>query len=149
MPKTKAERAAQVKAWRERNRAAGLCVRCGKRPPLPERPVCQECSDRQHAQYLRNRHNTTAQKRKAAGLCVLCGERPPAEGTYQDKPRETCQTCADERTRKNNINGETSDNPNDDPENLITLCRYCHYGVTCLRQASPEGRQLAARLLLM
>ena len=47
---------------------AGLCPRCGKHPPRPDRKTCQRCADDQ-----RNRAATLRARRIARGLCVTCG----------------------------------------------------------------------------
>jgi len=41
----KAERARRESTKRERRLAAGLCLRCGKRPPSQNSPRCQECKN--------------------------------------------------------------------------------------------------------
>ena len=95
-------------------RAKGLCLKCGKRPPAPERSQCGPClekdaaagrardarlraagiprRDRERATaYERERSRREAEQRRAAGLCVRCGKSPAVEG------RTMCEPCAEER----------------------------------------------------
>ena len=87
-------------------RAQGLCIKCGKNPPAPERSLCEACGERgraaERARYARRkaegapyggrnpegrrrmareRNRKHRRERKEAGLCVRCGELPPAEGS--------------------------------------------------------------------
>lgn len=69
-------------------KAAGLCVRCGERPPLSNRVDCEHCV-KDPASYQKIRTN-----RKARGVCVSCGRRPPEPGKVM------CTSCAqDQRAR--------------------------------------------------
>ena len=53
--------------------AAGLCPRCGKTEPLPERTLCTRCAEK------RNRASRARDARlRAAGICVPCGRAPAA-----------------------------------------------------------------------
>ena len=93
-------------------RAAGLCVRCAKAPPAPERTLCASCNEKQnrasrardarlraenkprrnpeHARrYERERRRTVYAGRVAAGLCARCGR---AEAVPD---RTTCEPCAE------------------------------------------------------
>ena len=99
-------------------RAAGLCLRCGKVPPAPERTLCRPCSDKRNTaerartarlraegkprrdmerarEYERERsrrqHAERREARQAAGLCTRCGHHPPAEG------RSVCEPCREDR----------------------------------------------------
>ena len=49
-------------------RAAGLCLKCGKRPPAPHRSQCEPCAEKQRAGDLKRYHRRTAE-RVAAGMC--------------------------------------------------------------------------------
>ena len=96
--------------------ARGDCARCGKRPAVPERKMCELCIDkRRKAERVRyaqagaegkkyggrdpgvKRRSARAasrkrhQARRAAGLCVRCGARPADEGSA------TCQPCRQAR----------------------------------------------------
>ena len=103
--------------WRRRTarrRAAGLCVRCGARPPAAERSECESCAEKSRAakraraarlraegKPLRDRSKARAAERKryrrtvdawrAAGLCVQCGRRPTVP------ERTLCEPCAERR----------------------------------------------------
>lgn len=95
-------------------RAAGLCPRCGKHPPAPERAICEPCGERQRERgrkrdarlreagkprrdrrkaraYNRKRDKREREERKAAGVCVQCGKVPAAPDSLR------CEPCADKR----------------------------------------------------
>ena len=95
-------------------RAAGLCVKCGRAPALPERTQCGPCAERRlaadrarHARAReegrprrdseaarladRERSRRRGAARRAAGLCIRCGHIPPEEG------RSMCEPCRDDR----------------------------------------------------
>ena len=63
-------------------REAGLCTRCGHRPPVEGGTVCQPCRE---ARQAAERERYAA--RRAAGLCVACG------GTVLDG-NARCGPCA-------------------------------------------------------
>ena len=65
--KRRAARAASKRRQKIR-RAAGLCIRCGKRPPVQRGTTCEPCRDRRQAA---DRQQYT--ERIAAGLCTRCG----------------------------------------------------------------------------
>ncbi len=74
--------------------AAGLCLKCGKRPPLPGRKTCGVCAGKERdriarrvaAGYRKNRSKEKATRaalhaeRRAAGVCVKCGAPPEKPG---------------------------------------------------------------------
>ena len=97
-------------------RAQGLCVKCGKHPPAPERSLCEACGERgraaERARYARGkaagdpyggrnpgsrrrmareRNKKRRRERVEIGLCTTCGERKPVEGGA------VCETCREER----------------------------------------------------
>ena len=98
----------------ESRRAAGLCLKCGKTEPEPERTLCAPCSEKRNAAdrarnarlraegkprrdpeqaklYERGRGRRLHIERKAAGLCTQCG-------TAEARPdRTTCEPCAEKR----------------------------------------------------
>ncbi len=111
----------QKRKDRERHRrrvderlAAGLCPKCGKRAPAPDRSVCDVCAEKGRAAgrardarlrvagqprrdpdrakaYERERSRRKAERRREAGLCGKCGRNPvPPE-------RRTCEPCAAKR----------------------------------------------------
>ena len=97
-------------------RAQGLCPKCGKNPPAPERSLCVTCLERgrksERARYARGkaagdiyggrnpegrrrmareRNKRRRRERKETGLCVRCGELAPAEGGV------VCESCREAR----------------------------------------------------
>ena len=52
-------------------RAAGLCLKCGKTGPAPERTLCEPCLDKRRAAD-RERSRRRSEARRAAGICVKC-----------------------------------------------------------------------------
>ena len=73
-------------------RAAGLCLKCGKRPPAPHRSQCGPCIEKRRSADLARHHRRTAE-RAARGLCPKCGKQPPATG------RTLCEACNEKRNR--------------------------------------------------
>ena len=94
--------------------AAGLCPRCGKTEPLPERTVCAACAEKRNRAsrardarlreagrprrdaarartYERKRAGRQAAERRAAGICVHCGKAPAAP------ERTACGECLEKR----------------------------------------------------
>ncbi len=76
-----------VRARRERQKAEGICIACGKRPARPGRVMCQECTDRQAASQKARR-----EKLRAEGICTACGKRPARPG------KAHCAWCAEKWT---------------------------------------------------
>ena len=121
MPHSDPETRRAYERERQRRRAAerralGMCPRCGKHPPAPERSLCATCLERgreaQRARYERARLEGTAyggrcpesrrrmarernrrrrRERREAGLCALCGRQAPVEGSA------VCAPCREER----------------------------------------------------
>ena len=94
--------------------AAGLCARCGKTEPVPERRLCAPCNERRNKasrardarlraagkprrnpakarQYERKRSRKERAARRAEEICSRCGKRPAANG------RASCEPCLDKR----------------------------------------------------
>lgn len=71
----------QLKRLRERRRAEGRCVQCGR--DSPDEVRCPRC---------RNKRLISASELQAlrweSGVCVICGKNPFREG------RVTCEECA-------------------------------------------------------
>ena len=110
-------RAADRERFRKRTaerRAAGLCPRCGERPPVPERSLCDSCAEKRNKasrardarlraegeprrnpeaarryEHERSRRETAA--RRAEGLCTRCGKAPAAPD------RTACEPCLVQR----------------------------------------------------
>ena len=70
-------------------REAGLCIRCGKQPPVEGGTTCAPCRDRRQAAERQQYH-----ERRADGLCTRCGG-PVLDGLSRCAP---C-TVIDERSR--------------------------------------------------
>ena len=118
-----AYRDVEVRKQRDRERvarrtaeriAAGLCPRCGERPPAPERSVCDDCAAKRNAAsrardarlraegkprrdpararaYESERSRKERAARQAEGMCTRCGKHPAAEG------RASCEPCLEKR----------------------------------------------------
>ena len=70
-------------------REAGLCTRCGHRPPVEGGTVCQPCRETRQAAE-RERYAA----RRAAGLCVACGGGTVLDGDARCSP---CAVLEEER----------------------------------------------------
>ena len=96
-------------------RAAGLCLKCGKVPPAPDRTLCEPCLMKRRAadrartarlraegkpsrdmerarEYERERSRRQHAERREAGICTKCGRSPARP------ERSLCEPCA-ERSR--------------------------------------------------
>jgi len=83
------------KIMREKRIASGVCVSCGKIPPVENRKECNSCqeirSERQKKQYHSRKDKLTEKKKiqrdlwRSQGDCYNCGKK--SDG----KPR--CQSC--------------------------------------------------------
>ena len=94
--------------------AAGLCTRCGRRPPETGRKVCGECAEKKRIAgrardarlraagqprrdpgraraYERERSRRQAEQRREAGLCGKCG------CTSVEPDRRTCEPCLEKK----------------------------------------------------
>ena len=121
MPYKNLEQGRKKERERHRKRAAdrraqGLCPKCGKHPPAPERSLCVSCGERgraaERARYVRRkaegmtyggrdpqarrrmareRNKKRRRERREAGLCTGCGEFPPVEGGA------VCGSCREAR----------------------------------------------------
>ncbi len=93
---------------------AGLCTRCGRTGPAPERRLCAPCNEKRNRAgrardarlraegkprrdaataraAARKRDRRQADERRAAGICVRCGTAPAVDG------RKCCETCLERR----------------------------------------------------
>ena len=110
-------RAADRARFRRRadeRRAAGLCPRCGVRPPAPGRTACDPCAGKRRIagrardarlraagkprrnaararKYERDRSRKQTAERIARGVCTKCSRQPAATG------RRQCAGCAETR----------------------------------------------------
>ncbi len=82
-----------LRAWRERQRAAGLCMRCSQ-PAARRRVLCQRHLDYNCASNSRSFAARQAY-RLERGLCTLCGE-VSADGGYR-----RCTPCRQRAAREN------------------------------------------------
>ena len=101
-------------------RAAGLCPKCGKRRPEPDRSICEPCAVRSRAvdrvrdarlraagkprrdpvrakACERERARRQADRRREAGLCLKCGQQPA------EPARRLCEWCAKKRREAERI----------------------------------------------
>ncbi len=104
----------------ERRRAEGLCLACGKAPPVEGRAHCEPCAEarraRERARYAkakaegklyggrkvetrrrigRERSRRRDEARRAAGLCMSCGRHPPVEGGASCEPCRKAKRAAE------------------------------------------------------
>lgn len=80
----------------------GLCQRCGKNPPAPERITCPECLETMKSNNHKRRDDPlvlaeisrrareTYQARLRDGLCAYCGKRP-----IEPNASSGCTVCLD------------------------------------------------------
>ena len=96
------------------HRAAGLCPKCGRRPPEPGRSLCGSCAEKARVAsrardarlraagkprrepekaraYERKRARRQTAERAARGVCVRCGANPA------EPDRRLCGPCAEKR----------------------------------------------------
>ena len=111
------QRAADRERFRKRTaerREAGLCPRCGERPPEPGRALCAGCAEKRNRagrardarlraeakprrdpararEYERERTRREREERRARGICIRCGQRPAAPD------RASCEPCLEKR----------------------------------------------------
>jgi hypothetical protein len=90
---------AHALAYQAKNRAAGLCTKCGD-PAIPDRVHCRSCAEkaREHASAYRARN-------KAAGLCVKCGHSVMAGKTLCFRCAERQRDQQGARTRRSPSSG--------------------------------------------
>lgn len=142
-----------IKAWRLGQLAKGLCTMCLE-PLVPGRTYCAK-----HLADIRHSMTKRRQQRKAAGLCQGCGKCPPKRpgqtncqscldtlvacqrrtkwgGNWLkalERDNYKCRVCGKTMPLTvHHIDGQgcKSSSPNHAIDNLITLCRGCHNGIT-------------------
>ena len=74
---------------------AGLCIRCGKRPPAEGGTTCQPCRDKRQAAERRKYID-----RRRAGLCTRCGG-PATNGLSRCTPCAVIEEASHDPERKN------------------------------------------------
>jgi hypothetical protein len=129
----------------------GMCMRCGARPHRKNMTKCAEC-----AEWERIRTANRRARAKATGHCFVCNEPIyPGSRLYckvhhkQTLDRQRlhrtgpnalarwaisglqCEICGQKSDRgpgtKTHLHHIDGDDSNDAAENLICLCRTCHY----------------------
>lgn len=76
-----------------RLRAAGLCVTCGRVPPVQGLQRCLPCQEKARASsraYLARRRPAW----RSLGICVCCGDRMACEGLRY------CAVCAEQQCER-------------------------------------------------
>ena len=86
---------AKSKRHRKERIAAGLCIRCGKHPPVEGGTTCQPCRDRRQAAERRQ-----YDERRDAGLGTRCGE-PATDGLSRCVPCAAVEEASRNPERKN------------------------------------------------
>lgn len=84
---TSAERRAEL---RHQRIESGLCVRCGKRPALPNRRMCNDCrtyTNKYSKEWRRKKNPDTVYPRGAFGYCWYCSKRKATPG------KRSCPEC--------------------------------------------------------
>jgi len=87
----------RTKARAERLKEQGLCIKCGKKPPVEGKVHCEECAERglESKRLHREREKARLAKRyadaKAQGMCVTCFQHPAAAGHVH------CAYCIEKR----------------------------------------------------
>ena len=74
---------------------AGLCIRCGKRPPAEGGTTCRPCRDKRQAAERRKYFD-----RRQAGLCTRCGA-PAIDGLSRCAPCAAIEEASHDPERKN------------------------------------------------
>ena len=86
---------ARTRRRKKERREAGLCIRCGKRPPAEGDITCAPCRDRRQ-----NRERQQYAERRAAGLCTRCGT-PVHDGLSRCAPCAIVEEASKCPERKN------------------------------------------------
>ena len=90
-----AERNAKSRAERQRRKDAGMCVRCRKAAPRPNRATCSEC-----AAKIRESDRLNREMLIGKGICVTCCKAASRPN------RTTCSECAAKKREKSRLNRE-------------------------------------------
>lgn len=124
----------------ERYRTLGVCTHCGKNKLPPNEYLCRSCRD----QFNRNRKR----REKTSPLylsklrdnfeCKICGATSGLHTHHIDERGER------EPTKKGGPTSTKRQTPNNEMNNLITLCVTCHGGIT---RFLHHNTQLAIDLL--
>jgi 5-methylcytosine-specific restriction endonuclease McrA len=153
---------------REKIKRLGICPTCKERYPKTGAVHCEICAEANKIKLTERYHN-----RKSANICTRCAHNPPESGktlcssclseyreifasklpyrvAVLERDDFKCQICG--RNNKLHVHhidgkGETTGNPNNDMDNLITLCTGCHVSLTKFR-APYRDKELIIRLIL-
>lgn len=79
----------RLQEWSDKKRAAGLCPRCGKKPPKKDRELCKNCLLK-----ARRRRIRLYQMRLRQGLCPHCGSNREDPGII------SCRKCEEKNTER-------------------------------------------------
>lgn len=141
MPSSETDTTSSTSRYRKRL-AAGLCARCGTRPPRPNRNTCQSCADKaairergrasrpQNEDVYRNwryqrAYGITLEQYEAlavaqGGCCAICHQPPTKQRLHVDHDHATgiirgllCMPC-----------NRAIGNLKDDPERARALLEY-------------------------
>lgn len=77
--------AIRCRNYRDSKKRAGLCVACGKRPPVPGKVLCSECALDQKLRYRRRKDADP--ERNGFGYCPMCKTRHPMPS------KKVCYEC--------------------------------------------------------
>lgn len=116
-PKCSEQRAAYARKYYAERRSRGLCTECGK--PVSDQYMCDDCLSKYRA-YRRNGIRSKLYqsiKERDGWKCRICG-----------KETGLCIHHIDGQGEKDSLNNRQTSN--DEPSNLITLCRGCHASLT-------------------
>ena len=107
-----------------KRREIGLCIQCGRNPAEPNKRRCAPClkTRREKAAVWRAGTPEGLAKKRDGFACCICGRTTKLVVHHIDDQGKT-------RVSR----------PNNDLNNLITLCRSCHSAITKLsHKAHPE-----------
>ncbi|KKN98879.1 hypothetical protein LCGC14_0141200 [marine sediment metagenome] len=79
---------------RERRKNKNVCIRCGQRPPRPNKAQCEICVEGSRGQYNETKMNTYYQRRSAS-CCVRCGTPTSSFSVH-------CNVCSEYMKKKDN-----------------------------------------------
>lgn len=117
-----------AKRRQQERKKSGLCIICGKRPPRPNRVMCQQCADNIGQEKYVEKKNMRRKKLVdswiASGLCRTCGKQVAPGRKFCKKHLESARERAriNQNTNKKNGLCPYCGNP---PRPGFTLCENC------------------------
>lgn len=91
--------------WKRKE--AGICVRCGKRKPIPEMTLCGICrakASQSNRKASKKRGNEIPRSERVAnGLCYFCGAELDREGRSCKKCAAKCAKSLESMDRSNHV----------------------------------------------